>query len=175
QWQRGRSREAAGTTPRRATGVPWRATMIISHPDETTQALAHPVRSTSADILDKLRGWEECEVGHLKPEIPERDLEHRNLQTGEFWRRIPAYAAVDTDTFLDHSWQARNSATNPKRLRDTIGDLAPAAFYEEVAVGYRRAPMSMRVSPYLLALMNWEDPYSCPLRRQFIPIGSQLV
>jgi lysine 2,3-aminomutase len=35
--------------------------------------------------------------------------------------------------------------------------------------------MSMRVSPYLMALMNWEDPYSCPLRKQFIPVGDQLL
>jgi lysine 2,3-aminomutase len=33
--------------------------------------------------------------------------------------------------------------------------------------------MAMRLSPYLLALMDWDDPYACPLRRQFIPVGSQ--
>ncbi|MSQ83165.1 MAG: KamA family radical SAM protein, partial [Myxococcales bacterium] len=35
-------------------------------------------------------------------------------------------------------------------------------------------PMSVRVSPYLLSLIDWTDPYRDPLRRQFIPLGSQL-
>src|SRR5262245_11421257 len=34
--------------------------------------------------------------------------------------------------------------------------------------------MSVRVSPYLLSLIDWEHPYEDPLRRQFIPIASRL-
>ena len=33
--------------------------------------------------------------------------------------------------------------------------------------------MSVRVSPYLLALIDWSDPYRDPLRRQFIPLESR--
>src|SRR5262249_20322766 len=40
--------------------------------------------------------------------------------------------------------------------------------------GYRRAPMAMRLSPYLISLMNWDDPYACPLRRQFLPVSDQI-
>ena len=35
--------------------------------------------------------------------------------------------------------------------------------------------MSVRVSPYLLSLIDWSDPYEDPLRRQFIPLGSRLL
>jgi lysine 2,3-aminomutase len=35
--------------------------------------------------------------------------------------------------------------------------------------------MSVRVSPYLLSLIDWSDPYRDPLRRQFIPLGSALL
>ena len=34
--------------------------------------------------------------------------------------------------------------------------------------------MSVRVSPYLLSLIDWTDPYRDPLRLQFIPIASRL-
>lgn len=35
--------------------------------------------------------------------------------------------------------------------------------------------MSVRVSPYLLSLMDWQHPYTDPLRMQFIPLGSSLL
>jgi len=35
--------------------------------------------------------------------------------------------------------------------------------------------MSVRVSPYLLSLIDWSRPYEDPLRRQFIPVGSRLL
>ena len=149
--------------------------MIISHPNETSETGNATVAAPSATVFEKLAGWQDCEVDHLKPPVNGDDLVHRQIRTGEFWRAIPGYSDIDTETFLDHSWQARNSVTNPKRLRDTLDDLASSDFHDDVAAGYRRAPMSMRVSPYLIALMNWDDPYSCPLRRQFIPSGQQLL
>jgi len=35
--------------------------------------------------------------------------------------------------------------------------------------------MSIRVSPYLLSLIDWADPYNDPLRRQFVPVASRLL
>lgn len=126
------------------------------------------------NLLDKLANWHEFDIPALKPPVASNALTHAQLLDGEFWRRIPGYAEVDTETFLDHSWQARNSVTNPKRLRAAVGDLVPESFYQDVEDGYHRAPMSMRVSPYLIALMRWEDPHHCPLRTQFIPVGRML-
>ena len=99
---------------------------------------------------------------------------HRQIREGEFWRHIPASREISTETFLDHSWQARQSVTNPQRLRGALGEIVPESFYQDVDDGYRRAPMSMRVSPYLISLMRWDDPYDCPLRTQFIPVGRML-
>ena len=44
----------------------------------------------------------------------------------------------------------------------------------DVAVGIQKAPMSVRLSPHILSLINWSDPLSDPLFRQFIPLGSRL-
>ena len=34
--------------------------------------------------------------------------------------------------------------------------------------------MSLRISPYLISLIDWENPYDDPLRIQFLPLGSQM-
>ena len=41
--------------------------------------------------------------------------------------------------------------------------------------GFKRAPMSVRISPYLLSLINWDDPVNDPLRIQFLPMGSRFL
>jgi len=114
-------------------------------------------------------------MGAVKPPVDPSELEYKNLLEGEFWRHIPAFASVDTETFLDHKWQARNSVTKPARLLKALGELVPQDFIDDVAEGFRRAPMSIRVSPYVLSLIDWSSPYSDPLRRQFIPVSSMML
>jgi len=56
-----------------------------------------------------------------------------------------------------------------------VQDLVPQAFYDDVQQGFHNSPMSIRVSPYLLSLIDWTDPYNDPLRRQFVPVASRLL
>jgi lysine 2,3-aminomutase len=111
---------------------------------------------------------------HIKPRVDASSLHHRQLLDGAFWQRIPAYRNVDEATFLDHQWQAKSSITNPAKLLAAVQDLVPPAFIEDVTQGFKLAPMSIRVSPYLLSLIDWADPYNDPLRRQFVPVASKL-
>jgi lysine 2,3-aminomutase len=115
------------------------------------------------------------EIVPLKPPVDPDTLEHKKLLEGPFWHRIPAYRNVTEAEFLDHSWQARNSITKPEKLLDALQDLVPQTFYDDVAAGFKRSPMSVRVSPYLLSLIDWNDPYADPLRTQFIPVASRLL
>jgi lysine 2,3-aminomutase len=112
---------------------------------------------------------------HKKPHVDPATLHHRQLLDGPFWQRIPAYRAIDEATFLDHAWQAKHSITNPAKLLAAVQDLVPQAFYDDVIEGFKRAPMSIRVSPYLLSLIDWADAYNDPLRRQFVPVASRLL
>jgi lysine 2,3-aminomutase len=112
---------------------------------------------------------------HRKPPVDPATLDHRNLREGEFWRAIPAYANIDEQTFLDHIWQGRQSIKTPEELLETIVDLVPESFFADVREGFRRAPMAVRVSPYLIASIDWKAPYADPIRRQFIPVASQLL
>jgi lysine 2,3-aminomutase len=111
----------------------------------------------------------------LKPPVDPATLAHRELLGGEFWRRIPAYAGVGPSEFLDHKWQAKHSITNIPKLLATVSGLVSEAFVADAQRGFERAPMSVRVSPYLLSLIDWANPYADPLRTQFIPLASRLL
>ena len=112
---------------------------------------------------------------HVKPPVDPSALEHRQLRDGEFWRAIPKYADVDEATFLDHVWQGRNSVKTPQELLEAIHGLVDPAFYEDVRRGFERAPMAVRISPYMIASIDWSDPYRDPIRTQFLPLASKLL
>jgi lysine 2,3-aminomutase len=110
-----------------------------------------------------------------KPPVSVALLSHRDLRGGAWWQRIPAYADIDEATFLDHAWQAKCSITRVAKLVETIRDLVPVGFIDDLEKGMARAPMSVRVSPYIVSLIDWEHPYEDPLRVQFFPVASRLL
>ncbi len=111
----------------------------------------------------------------LKPPVDEASLTHRILRDGPFWQAIPKYRDIDEATFLSHIWQGQNSVKSPEELLATIHGLVPDAFFDDVREGFHRAPMAVRVSPYMIACIDWSDPYNDPIRRQFIPVASRLL
>lgn len=108
----------------------------------------------------------------LKEPVAADDLEHRELDRSDFWRKIPAFRSVTREEFLDHRFQNRNSARSVADLNDLLRGLAPDSFLADVEEGMSIAPMAMRISPYILSLIDWDDPYHDPLRTQFIPVAS---
>ena len=102
------------------------------------------------------------------------DTSHRNLRDDEYWRAIPAYADLRAGEFHEHRFQSRNSVTSLKKLREVLGSLVPEAFYRDVEQGLLRSPMSLRISPYLMSLIDWSEPAEDPLRIQFLPMGSRM-
>jgi lysine 2,3-aminomutase len=111
----------------------------------------------------------------LKPAVSPSLLTHKELKRGRFWAHIPAYAEVDEPTFLDHKWQSKHTITNVDKLLAAVRGIVPDSFISDAAAGFAAAPMSVRVSPYLLSLIDWSDPYRDPLRTQFIPLASRLL
>lgn len=114
-------------------------------------------------------------LGARKPPAEASALAHRDLRRGPWWQRIPAYKTVDQATFLDHGWQSKSSITKVAKLVEAIQDMVPTGFVEDLESGMKRAPMSVRVSPYIVSLIDWERPYEDPLRTQFFPLASRLL
>lgn len=116
----------------------------------------------------------DTKVPALKPAVDPSTLTHRQLLGGEFWQKIPAYAQVSEAQFLDHNWQAKNSITRVDKLLAAVQTLVSEEFIKDAEAGFAKAPMSVRVSPYMMALIDWNNPYKDPIRTQFIPLGSSL-
>ena len=113
-------------------------------------------------------------IVHKRPPAGPDAFAHRNIRQGEFWRAIPAYKNVDEEMFLDHIWQGKNSITTVDKLIETIQDVVTPEFIDDARAGFAHAPMAVRVSPYMIAGIDWTDPYNDPIRTQFLPLGSRL-
>ncbi len=113
------------------------------------------------------------DTAHVDPPALASAPDHRDLRSDDFWRAIPAYAHVSADEFRTHTFQNRHTVTNSRQLRETLADLVPASFYEDLEAGVKNAPMALRISPYLLALIDWRAPETDPIRTQFLPLRTQ--
>ena len=131
--------------------------------------------TTSTTSLVQLAAPQAAMPHALKPAVDERSLTYRQLLRGTFWQKIPAYANVSDAEFLDHKWQSKHTITNPDKLLAALKTLASEDFLRDATAGFQKAPMSVRVSPYLLSLIDWNDPYRDPLRIQFLPLASRLL
>ncbi len=112
-------------------------------------------------------------IVHLKPRVEPDAMAWRNLRRDAFWQQIPAFADVSAEEFATFKWQEKNAVTSPKRLVERVRDLVSDEFVEDVRKGFAIAPMAVRISPYLLSLIDWSSPYTDPIRRQFLPLGSE--
>ena len=102
-----------------------------------------------------------------------RDALHRELRGGDYWKVLPGYSGLTADEFHSHEFQQRNTVTDLARLRAVLGDLVPDSFYSDLADGIRQAPMALRITPHLMALIDWEAPDADPIRTQFLPLRSR--
>lgn len=111
----------------------------------------------------------------LRPPVHPDSLRHREFRDDAFWTAIPAFRKISKETFLQMRFQNAHSVTNLAGLAEIIADLVPASFLRDVEAGLAEAPMLMRLSPYLLSLIDWSDPYGDPIRRQFLPVASTRI
>ena len=103
----------------------------------------------------------------LKDFVQPVDLQHRDFIGGHFWQKIPAFQEVSKEEFYDTKWQNKNTVRKVEQLILLLEGLVADSFIEEVRAGMDKAPMNLSVSPYVLSLINWEDPINDPLRIQF--------
>lgn len=105
--------------------------------------------------------------------IPE--LEHRNFRDDEFWKKIPAWSAVKSEEFGDHLWQLKNSIRKIEQVQKALGPLCTPELLSDLEHGQKITPMNIRITPYIFALIDWKNPWDDPLRKQFLPLGSQFL
>ena len=106
-------------------------------------------------------------------------MDHRFFRDDKFWQVIPAWKGVDEKTFSDHRWQLKNSIVKTAEVVELIKGLLPSSkienFKADLAKGQQLTPMNVRITPYIFALIDWSNPLDDPLRKQFLPLGSQFL
>lgn len=101
--------------------------------------------------------------------------QHRTFKSDEFWRALPGYADVSAEEFADARWQLKHSIRKVDQAKKILGHLLSEEVYQDMIQGQHITPMNIRITPYIFALINWNDPINDPLRKQFLPLGSQFL
>lgn len=131
------------------------------------------------DSITRQENLEELEdlriPNHLKEAVDQNDLYHRHFVESDFWNQIPAFSGVSRKEFYQVKFQNRNTVRKVDQLEEYTKDLVDPAFIQDVRKGIEEAPMNLSVSPYILSLINWKEPYLDPLRIQFIPVHSRFL
>jgi len=96
------------------------------------------------------------------------------FRSDEFWRSLDRWKDIDAELFLNHLWQEKNAITSVTALGELIKNRISTAFLKDLEEGHQLAPMSIRLTPYILSLINWDNPFFDPLRRQFLPLASEI-
>ncbi|KAL2159225.1 hypothetical protein VTH06DRAFT_2657 [Thermothelomyces fergusii] len=108
----------------------------------------------------------------------------------EFWRKVPQWSDVSTKEFLSYSWSIKNMVeTKPqllKFLQAVLPEEVPSdkpdgraqtrdEFIQDVFEGITAATMAVRMTPYILSRINWNNPRNDPIVRQFLPLKSRML
>ncbi|MEC7276775.1 MAG: KamA family radical SAM protein [Bdellovibrionota bacterium] len=104
-----------------------------------------------------------------------QELEHRNFRDDEFWKKVPGWSSVTREEFGDHKWQLKNSIRKIEQVQKVLGELCTPELMSDLEAGQHRTPMNIRITPYIFALIDWKNPWDDPLRKQFLPLGSQFL
>nr|POE66248.1 l-lysine 2,3-aminomutase [Quercus suber] len=111
-----------------------------------------------------------------------------------YWRKIKGWEHITEKEFLSYEWQIANLVDRKSKLLEFLAKVLPSElpqaevkdsrlmeiktreqFLNNVDAGMTMAPMSVRLTPHVLSVANWNDPLNDPVRRQFIPLASTFV
>ncbi|KAK3936076.1 hypothetical protein QBC46DRAFT_37672 [Diplogelasinospora grovesii] len=107
----------------------------------------------------------------------------------EFWRKVPIWQDVSAKDFLSYRWSVLNTVQGSAKLLRFLTAVVPdqvpgkepgtmqtrEEFIKDVFDGVTAATMAIRMTPYILSRVNWNDPRHDPIIRQFLPMKSAMI
>lgn len=88
--------------------------------------------------------------------------------------RFGEWENVFGEEFEDPIWQDRNAITRMSQLRFALDNIAPPDVLNDIEAGLAKVGMSIRLNPYVMSLIDWSNAANDPIRRQFLPMRSEL-
>lgn len=93
-----------------------------------------------------------------------------------FWKKNVLYRELEFSEFLCDKFQGKNSITSPQELFEVVSKLTGDEFLAQEAYnGAKLSSMQIRITPYVIAMINWDNFVHCPIRKQYISLSSELV
>ncbi|KAL2070579.1 hypothetical protein VTL71DRAFT_13605 [Oculimacula yallundae] len=101
-----------------------------------------------------------------------------------YWQKIGRWKDVSEEQFLSYRWNTAKDVQGKIKLYDFLEEMLPEKipakgqkdpnvnredFIKDVMDGIAMAPMSIRLTPHILASVDWSNPINDPLSKQFIP------
>lgn len=102
-------------------------------------------------------------------------LAHREFRSDEFWKLVPEWRGISPAEFSDHHWQSTHSIRKVEQVKKALRDRISTAVMDDIEEGIKRATMNVRITPYVFSLIDWDNPVDDPLRKQFLPMASQML
>lgn len=90
------------------------------------------------------------------------------------WRKFKTWKDVSREEFESAAWQDRNSIIHVGQLQATLEGVVRPDLFQEIEAGLRKVGMSIRLNPYIVDLIDWSNVETDPIRRQFLPMVSEL-
>lgn len=90
------------------------------------------------------------------------------------WEGPGLYRDVSDEDFNNHKWQDKNSVIRFKQLEELLTGIIDPELLDEIGQGLGKVGMSIRLTPYVMSLIDWRNPVEDPVRRQFLPMISEL-
>ncbi|KAL3417676.1 L-lysine 2,3-aminomutase [Phlyctema vagabunda] len=112
------------------------------------------------------------------------------VEPDHYWQKIAPWQNVSRQEFNTQKFQNMKGIKSKEKLVKFFGDVMPKHIkphprFEHVQTtedfildfmeGLAKAPMPIRLTPQVLSVIDWNDPLGDPIRRQFIPMNSELL
>lgn len=87
---------------------------------------------------------------------------------------IGPWREVDQTDFYNFAWQEKNAITRFSQLEAALQNVVSHPLLSDIAAGLGNVGMSIRLNPYMMSLIDWTEAETDPIRRQFLPMLSEL-
>ena len=104
-----------------------------------------------------------------------KDAQSEILNDPQFWKFTQPFEGVKVEDFLSQKWQLKHTVSGLQSIENFLRSVTSDGFVKQVLLGIKKAPMAVRLTPYILSRIDWSDPISDPIRRQFIPLAAEYV
>lgn len=90
------------------------------------------------------------------------------------WQNFEPWKNVSRAEFENSAWQDKNAVIGVRQLEVVLDGVTPRDLFREIEAGLLKVGMSIRLNPYTICLVDWSKAETDPIRRQFLPMASEL-